>query len=226
MATSVTDPLNVDINSIKKGEIRMGTTITALKYNEGVILAADSRTTMGAYIANRVTDKLTQLTDNIWCCRSGSAADTQAVADILKYYLSMYEVQYGITPTVHTAATLASEMCYTNKNMLSAGLIIGGYDEKTGGEVYSIPLGGSLHKQPLAIGGSGSAFIYGFCDANFKENMTKDEAVEFLKFAVALAMERDGSSGGTIRMVILNKEGMERKFFAINTENPIPRFYR
>ncbi|WBW72816.1 20S proteasome complex subunit beta 1 Pre3 [Schizosaccharomyces osmophilus] len=224
MATSVTDPLNVDINSIKKGEIRMGTTITALKYNEGVILAADSRTTMGAYIANRVTDKLTQLTDNIWCCRSGSAADTQAVADILRYYLSMYEVQYGITPTVHTAATLASELCYTNKNMLSAGLIIGGYDEKTGGEVYSIPLGGSLHKQPLAIGGSGSAFIYGFCDANFKENMTKEQAVEFLKFAVALAMERDGSSGGTIRMVILNKEGMERKFFAINTENPIPRF--
>ncbi|EPY54000.1 20S proteasome component beta 1 Pre3 [Schizosaccharomyces cryophilus OY26] len=224
MATSVKDPLNVDINSIKKGEIRMGTTITALKYNEGVILAADSRTTMGAYIANRVTDKLTQLTDNIWCCRSGSAADTQAVADILKYYLSMYEVQYGIAPTVHTAATLASELCYANKNMLSAGLIIGGYDEKTGGEVYSIPLGGSLHKQPLAIGGSGSAFIYGFCDANFKENMTKEQAVEFLRYAVALAMERDGSSGGTIRMVILNKEGMERKFFAINTENPIPSF--
>lgn len=108
--------------------------------------------------------------------------------------------------------------------MLSAGLIVAGYDEKTGGDVYSIPLGGSLHKQPLAIGGSGSAFIYGFCDANFRENMTQEEAVEFLKNAVALAMERDGSSGGTIRMVILNKDGMERKFFAIDTANPIPVF--
>ncbi|CAA16832.1 putative proteasome subunit beta type-1 [Schizosaccharomyces pombe] len=224
MATTVKDTMNVDINAIKKGEIRMGTTITALRYKDGVILAADSRTTMGAYIANRVTDKLTQLTDNIWCCRSGSAADTQTVADLLKYYLSMYRIQFGHDPSVHTAATLASEMCYQNKNMLSAGLIVAGYDEKTGGDVYSIPLGGSLHKQPLAIGGSGSAFIYGFCDANFRENMTQEEAVEFLKNAVALAMERDGSSGGTIRMVILNKDGMERKFFAIDTANPIPVF--
>ena len=32
---------------------------------------ADSRTTTGAYIANRVTDKLTQVHDTIWCCRYG-----------------------------------------------------------------------------------------------------------------------------------------------------------
>jgi len=34
-----------------------------------------------SYVANRVTDKLTQITDYIYCCRSGSAADTQAIAD-------------------------------------------------------------------------------------------------------------------------------------------------
>lgn len=37
-----------------------------------------------------------------------------------------------------------------------AGIICAGYDEINGGEVYSIPLGGSLHKQPYAIAGSGS----------------------------------------------------------------------
>lgn len=69
---------------------------------------ADSRTTTGAYIANRVTDKLTQVHDTIWCCRcvpvvllgfvhllthspsSGSAADTQAIADIVHYHLQMF----------------------------------------------------------------------------------------------------------------------------------------
>ena len=40
--------------------------------------------------ANRVTDKLTHVHDRIYCCRSGSAADTQAVADIVHYYLQMY----------------------------------------------------------------------------------------------------------------------------------------
>ena len=40
--------------------------------------------------ANRVTDKLTQVHDKIFCCRSGSAADTQAIADIVHYYLQLF----------------------------------------------------------------------------------------------------------------------------------------
>lgn len=40
--------------------------------------------------ANRVTDKLTHVHDRIYCCRSGSAADTQAIADIVHYYLQIH----------------------------------------------------------------------------------------------------------------------------------------
>lgn len=67
-----------------------GTSIMACEFNGGVVIGADSRTTTGAYIANRVTDKLTRITDHIYCCRSGSAADTQAIADIVTYHLSEY----------------------------------------------------------------------------------------------------------------------------------------
>lgn len=49
----------------------------AVAFPGGVVIGADSRTTMGSYIANRVTDKLTYLHERIYCCRSGSAADTQ-----------------------------------------------------------------------------------------------------------------------------------------------------
>ena len=45
---------------------------------------------MNHSLANRVTDKLTPVHDSIFCCRSGSAADTQAVADIVKYYLELF----------------------------------------------------------------------------------------------------------------------------------------
>lgn len=65
-----------------------GTSIMAVEFADGVVIGADSRTTTGAYIANRVTDKLTPITDHIYCCRSGSAADTQAIADVVKYHLS------------------------------------------------------------------------------------------------------------------------------------------
>jgi len=89
----------------------------AINFRDGVILGADSRTTTGAYIANRVTDKLTQVSDTIWCCRSGSAADTQAVADIVQYYLNMYAV-LNEQPSTQTAAALFQELCYDNKDQL------------------------------------------------------------------------------------------------------------
>lgn len=90
----------------------------AITYDQGVILGADSRTTTGAYIANRVTDKLTRVHDTIWCCRSGSAADTQAIADIVQYHLELYGVQHEEGPTTETAAALFQELCYSNKDQL------------------------------------------------------------------------------------------------------------
>jgi len=207
------DGIHIDMNHLKKGEVNLGTSIMAINFKDGVILAADSRTTTGAYIANRVTDKLTQVHDTIWCCRSGSAADTQAVADIVHYHLGMYGITNDEPPTTQTAAAIFQELCYSNKDSLSAGLIIAGWDQKHGGQVYSIPLGGSLHKQSYAIGGSGSTYIYGYCDANWREQMTEEEGIKFVKGALAEAIKWDGSSGGVIRMVVLTGAGAQRHLY-------------
>lgn len=63
----------------------------AVEFNGGVVIGADSRTSSGTYVSNRVTDKLTKISDKIYCCRSGSAADTQAIADIVAYSLNFNE---------------------------------------------------------------------------------------------------------------------------------------
>ncbi len=76
----------------------------------------------------------------------------------------------------------------------SAGMIIAGWDKRNGGQVYSIPLGGSLHKGPYAIGGSGSTYIYGFCDSNWREGFTEEEGIKFVKEALREAITWDGSS--------------------------------
>ena len=60
-------------------------------------------------------------------------------------------------------------------------MIVAGYDAKEGGSIYTITLGGTLVKQPWTIGGSGSTYIYGFCDENYRNNFTKEEALEFVK---------------------------------------------
>lgn len=79
--------------------------------------------------------------------------------------------------------------------------------------MFSIPLGGSLHRQSYAIGGSGSTYIYGYCDANWKENMDEAAAVEFVKGSLREAIKWDGSSGGVIRMVVLTRKGAVRHLY-------------
>lgn len=188
----------------------MGTSIMAVQFDGGVILGADSRTSTGAYVANRVSNKLTEVAENVYCCRSGSAADTQAISDSVRMYLGMHAADIREQPDVYTAAKLFQLICYNNKDHLQAGIIVAGWDKHHGGSVYNIPLGGSLVKQPYAIGGSGSTYIFGFCDAYYRPNMSRDECKQFVVRALAHAMERDGSSGGVIRTVIIDHNGAER----------------
>lgn len=46
-------------------------------------------------------------------------------------------------------------------------------------QVYRVPIGGMLVKQPIALGGSGSTYLFGYADANFKPKMTKEECLQF-----------------------------------------------
>jgi 20S proteasome subunit beta 1 len=213
----------------------------AVAYEGGVIIGADSRTSTGAlrrrpprlcarsagrldaerrrsccsragvYISNRASDKVTAVDERIFVCRSGSAADTQAVSDYVTYFLDQHRMEYGKAPKVETAANLFRELCYNNKNMLTAGILVAGWDPVKGGQVYSIPVGGALLERPYSIGGSGSTYIYGFCDAYFKPGMSAAQSEEFVVKALSHAMARDGSSGGLIRTVKIDAAGAERK---------------
>ncbi|KAJ4960478.1 hypothetical protein NE237_020388 [Protea cynaroides] len=190
----------------------MGTTIIGVTYNGGVVLGADSRTSTGVYVANRASDKITELTDNVYLCRSGSAADSQIVSDYVRYFLHQHIIQLGQPATVKVAANLVRLLSYNNKNMLQAGLIVGGWDKYEGGKIYSVPLGGTILEQPFTLGGSGSSYLYGFFDQAWREGMSKDEAEELVVKAVSLAIARDGASGGVVRTVTINSEGVSRKF--------------
>merc|ERR1711871_386815 len=199
-----------DLPDFLKEEHDMGTTIMAVSFDGGVVMGADSRTSTGSYVANRVSDKITMVDERIYCCRSGSAADTQAISDYVKYFLDMHRPELGGPPTVATAANFFNSLCYNNKNNLLAGIIVGGWDKYKGGQVYAIPLGGGMVKQPYTIGGSGSPYIYGYCDAHFHEGMSKEKCKEFVTEAISLAMYRDGSSGGVIRLCTIDETGVER----------------
>lgn len=207
----------------KKGGVMTGTTIMAIKYDGGVIMGADSRTSMGSYVSNRVSRKITQVHDKIFVCRSGSAADTQMITGIVKYYMNFHEMEHQSLPLVKTAAWNFKKFTYEYKDRMLAGMIVGGWDAIEGPQVYSIPLGGAFIPGDYAVGGSGSIYLTSLIEENFKKNMTKEEAIEFVRKCVGHAMYADGSSGGLIRLMDITKESnTEYCFTEGETGNTVP----
>jgi len=215
-------PFEVQVPSLKSGEISMGTSIMAIEYDGGVVIGADSRTTMGAFVSNRVTNKLTQVTDHVFCLRSGSAADTQYLSDVASHQLRLLRMQLGEEPLVAQSARVLQSMCYEYRDQLLAGLIIAGWDKQLGGQVYCVPLGGMIERQAIALGGSGSTYVWGFVDATFQEKMTKQQALDYVTKTLTLALTRDGSSGGCVRLAAIDKDGVE-KYLVLGDR--LPRFY-
>lgn len=226
-------------SALKNDEVSMGTTILAVRYKGGVVVGADTRTSVSGYVSNRYAAKLTFVLDRqvdefvtyansptpidayTTCviCRSGSAADTQHLASIIRTELVSRQLLYKIRGTVTHVASLLRNLL-ANEPSLSASLICAGYDSELGrGVIYTITPGGTVFEEKAwAAGGSGSTYILGHLDScHPKDELGKDsndqilnseeEALDFISKALSLAMDRDGSSGGFMRMYVINKDG-------------------
>merc|ERR1719327_1394272 len=108
-----------DPYGLKDGEVSSGTTIMGVKFDGGIVLVAD-----------RASRKISQVSPHIFLCRSGSAADTQALTNMVKNYLGQHTIELGEEPFVETAANLFRMIAYNNKDMLSAAMILGGVDKQ------------------------------------------------------------------------------------------------
>jgi 20S proteasome subunit beta 1 len=195
---------------------KTGTTIVACVYDGGVVLGADTRVSTGIYVSNRASDKMTVLADSTVMCRSGSAADTEAVAKIVRYHVEQIGMERDSPLDVKTVARISNQINYQNKSAnhgagLGAYMIIGGWDSNNGSQVFSCTAGGNMIATKWTTDGSGSTYIWGFMDNGFKENMTREECEEFVTAAITLAMSTDSSSGGCVRLNTVNADGIHRK---------------
>lgn len=183
----------------------------AFRYKDGIVVAADSRTSSGSYVASRITDKLERLADNIFICRSGSAADTQLIARIVQSEVKKLSLLEGTAPSVEKTARLISKIIYENKEHLTASIIVAGYDDVP--RLFKVNVCGTLEaSEDILIGGSGSGFIFGYCDQHYRPNMSLEEAIGFARTSVGLAIRRDVASGGVIRIASITKSQVTRFF--------------
>ena len=148
--------------------------------------------------------------EHIVALRSGLAGQSQQTVHKLRFLIDSHVNEQGKLPHVKTAARLLQKQMY--EKSLEIGCIVAGWDPYEGGQVYSINLGGACIMRDYVLGGSGSGFIYGYVDANYKKNMSFEEAKAFCINCVSLAMKRDGSSGGIIRLTNVTERGLEKEY--------------
>jgi len=188
-------------------EEKKGTTTIGLIAKDSIVLAAEQKSTMGYLVDSKVAQKIYQLDDHIGLTIAGSVGDALAIVRLLKAQLKLFKLERGPI-TVKGAATLLSNILQGSKYYPYMNqFILAGYDKEPA--IYSMdPLGGFDVKDKFYSTGSGSPFAYGVLEAEFKENMSVEEATALVIKAVRAAIERDiGSGGKEIQVSVIDKNG-------------------
>jgi len=177
-------------------ELHSGTTTIGILAKGAVVLAADRKATMGYLVDSKVSRKVYQLDDHIGLTIAGSVGDALAMVRLLKAQFKLFKLERGPI-TIKAAATLMSNILQGSKWMPYYNqFIIAGFDA-VGPQVYGMDLlGGWSAMDKYYSTGSGSPFAYGVLEAEYKDNVTAEDAVSLAIRAIKAAVERDIGSGG------------------------------
>jgi proteasome beta subunit len=188
---------------------KTGTTTLGLVCKDCVVIATEQRATMGTLIAHKSTKKLYKIDNHLALATAGLVGDLQVLARYLSAEANLYRLKRESPMPVESAATLMSNIMNQRKFMpYYVQLILGGYD-KTGGHIYSLDAAGGSIPDKYTSAGSGSPYVFGVLEDNYKDNMNEDEGVNLAIRAISSAIGRDSASGGNISVAVITKDGFK-----------------
>ncbi|XP_042502944.1 proteasome subunit beta type-7-B-like isoform X2 [Macadamia integrifolia] len=200
---------------------KTGTTIVGLVFQDGVVLGADTRATEGPIVADKNCEKIHYMAPNIYCCGAGTAADTEAVTDMVSSQLQLHRYHTGRESRVITALSLLKTHLFGYRGYVSAALVLGGVDV-TGPHLHTIYPHGSTDTLPFATMGSGSLAAMAVFESKYKEGMTRDEGVQLVCEAICSGIFNDLGSGSNVDVCVITKGHKE---YLRNIQQPNPRTY-
>ncbi|HZY70841.1 MAG TPA: archaeal proteasome endopeptidase complex subunit beta [Thermoplasmata archaeon] len=172
-----------------------GTTTVGLVCKDGVVLGTERRATAGNMIANKQTQKLFKIDNNMGVTIAGYVGDAQVLTRYLRAEVALYRLRRNAPLTAEGASTLLANILNGNRMFpYLAWLILGGVDPK-GGHIFSVdPAGGSIEDKFVSVG-SGSPFAYGVLEEGYTRDMSVSDGVDLTLRALTVAMKRDSASG-------------------------------
>jgi proteasome beta subunit len=194
-------------NDVVNRLVLKGTTTIGVVCKDGVILASDTRVTMGFFVAHKQGKKIYKIDDHIAMTIAGTVADAQRIVDVLTANAQLYKLNMGRPIPINSAARLIANLLFSSRYVpLLTQALIGGVDD-TGPHVFSLDPFGSLTEEKCVATGSGSPIAYGVLEDKYKENTSIEELLPIIGKAVNSAMKRDSASGDNFNIAVIDEKG-------------------
>ena len=190
--------------------MKTGTSTVGICFKDGVVVGADHRATMGHFIANKNVQKLFSISENIALTTAGLVGDAQVLARILAAEIALFEMKRDTKMGVEAASTLTANILSGRRYApYWVQLLIAGVDEE-GGHVYSIDSAGGSIPDTYCATGSGSPYMYGVLEDQFKEGMTRNDALKVTARSLLASSQRDSASGNGMDLAVITlKDGFQ-----------------
>ncbi|MFF4504483.1 proteasome subunit beta [Streptomyces sp. NPDC001401] len=187
------------------GRFPHGTTVLALAYRDGVLIAGDRRATMGNLIAQRDLEKVHPADDYTAVAFAGTVGLALDMVKLYQVELAHFEKIEGIPMTLNAKANRLAGMIRQNLGQAMQGLavvpLLTGYDESAPdgekGRIFSFDVAGGLYeKTDFHAEGSGSPYARGALKKLFHKGMDRREAALAALQALYDAADDDSATGG------------------------------
>ena len=179
-----------------------GTTVLAVRYRDGVIMAGDRQATAGYQVASRRIEKIFKADDLSGVGIAGAAGPAVEMAKLFQTELEHYEKVEGDNLSLEGKANKLGQMIRMNLPMAMQGLavvpIFAGFDEKVGvGRLFKYDItGGRYEETNFDSQGSGSKDARDSLKKLWKKDMPRDEALRVVLEALIDAADEDVGTGG------------------------------
>lgn len=189
-------------SSIEGLNIPHATTVVAMRFKDGVIMAGDRRATAGLSIAHRKMDKVLPADTHSGIAIAGTAGIAMELVKLFQVQLEHYEKMAGEELSFEGKANQLSFMVRNNLPMAMQGLLVvplfAGYDLKLKqGRVFSYDAtGGRYEEYDFTATGSGSVHARNWIKASYNDSLTKDNAIDIAIRSLFAAADEDAGTGG------------------------------
>ncbi|MDP2625428.1 MAG: proteasome subunit beta [Candidatus Rokubacteria bacterium] len=179
-----------------------GTTVLAVRYRDGVVMAGDRQASEGYQVAHRRIEKIFKADDLSAVGIAGAAGPAMEMARLFQTELEHYEKVEGENLSLEGKANRLGQMIRVNLPMAMQGLVVvpifAGFDEKAGvGRLFKYDVtGGRYEETDYFAQGSGGKDARDSLKKRFKRDMGKDEAVRVTVEALLDAADEDLGTGG------------------------------